>query len=94
VKLKVCVTQELFVKLFLGFFNTYYVFYRNATITHATQKSLDYFIIRFLSFYQLNATKVENIIQGYSHKMTSLTRQKCSPKYTLQSIHCVLVFKN
>jgi hypothetical protein len=27
-------------------------------MTQATQKSLDYFIIRFLSFYQINATKI------------------------------------
>jgi hypothetical protein len=33
-------------------------FHRNATIIHATQKSLDYFINRFLRFYQTNATKV------------------------------------
>jgi hypothetical protein len=32
------------------------------TITHATQKSIDYFIIRFLSFYEINATKVEKIV--------------------------------
>jgi hypothetical protein len=31
-------------------------------MTQATQKSLDYFIIRFLSFYQINATKVEKIV--------------------------------
>jgi hypothetical protein len=88
---KISVTKELFVKLFLFFFNTYYVgiavtarwpaaassissklllttfdiwhkFYTNATITHATQKSLDYFIIRFLSFYHINATKIEKIV--------------------------------
>jgi hypothetical protein len=29
---------------------------------HATQMSLDYFIIKFLSFYQINATKVEKIV--------------------------------
>jgi hypothetical protein len=37
-------------------------FHRNATITHATQKSLDYFINRFLRFYQTNTTKVEKIV--------------------------------
>jgi hypothetical protein len=37
-------------------------FYRNAIITHATQKSLDYFIIRFLSFYEINPTKAEKIV--------------------------------
>jgi hypothetical protein len=36
-------------------------FDRNATITHATQKTLDYFINTFLSFYQINVTKVEKI---------------------------------
>jgi hypothetical protein len=30
--------------------------------THATQKSLDYFIIGFLRFYQINATKVEKTV--------------------------------
>jgi hypothetical protein len=35
-------------------------------MTHATQKSLYYFIIRFLSFYQINATKVEKIVY-YTH---------------------------
>jgi hypothetical protein len=34
----------------------------STTITHGTQKSLDYFIIRWLSFYQINATKVEKIV--------------------------------
>jgi hypothetical protein len=43
-------------------FDIWHKFYRNATITHVTQKSLDYFIIRFLSFYQINATKVEKIV--------------------------------
>jgi hypothetical protein len=44
--------------------NIRHKFHRNATITHATQKSLDYdyFIIRFLSFYEINATKVEKIV--------------------------------
>jgi hypothetical protein len=43
-------------------FDIWHKFYTNATITHATQKSLDYFIIRFLSFYQINVTKVEKIV--------------------------------
>jgi hypothetical protein len=88
---KSSVTKELFVKLLLFFFYTYYVgiaviarwpassissellltiktfdirhnFHRNTTITDATQKYLDYFIIRFLSFYQINAIKVEKIV--------------------------------
>jgi hypothetical protein len=72
VKLKVCVTKQLFVKLLLGFFNTYCVFHRNATITHATQKSLDYFIIRFLSFYQLFLTLISytvSMVHLSSHLM-------------------------
>jgi hypothetical protein len=43
-------------------FVSWHKFHKNAIITHATQKSLDYFIIRFLSFYQINATKVEKLI--------------------------------
>jgi hypothetical protein len=60
VKLKV-VSQRFF------FCETVFVFFFfNITlvltgITHATQKSLDYFISRFWSFYQINATK-EKII--------------------------------
>jgi hypothetical protein len=61
-------------------------FDRNATITHATQKSVDYFIIRFLSFYQINATKVEKIVY-YTHCDTqySSLRSSCPNQLVSQS---------
>jgi hypothetical protein len=46
---------------------------RNATITHATKKFLDYFINRFLRFYQINATKIEKIVYYISFIRRTVT---------------------
>jgi hypothetical protein len=50
------------ISLTIKTFEIWHKFHRNVIRTHATQKSLDYFVIRFLSFYQINTNKVENIV--------------------------------
>jgi hypothetical protein len=67
-------------------FEIWHKFHRNSTITHATQKSLDYFIIRFLSFYQINATKVEKIVY-YTRfiRRTVTLRSSCPNQLVSQS---------
>jgi hypothetical protein len=93
VKLKV-VSQRNFLCNCFCFFYTYCVGIAviarlPTTASGISSESLDYFIIRFLSFYQINATKVEKI--GYYTRFISRTVTLVLLEYSTASTNRVTI---